>query len=110
MSESGLALFRRWLVVSHSLRSPPRSFFLIPRSAQSLAGRLAGQFSPVDDQNAVDRHVRNALAVLIRLLEGREIAHGCRVKRDEVGGKPGFDKTSILQAGSLGGERGHLAD
>src|SRR5262249_57269831 len=91
-----LVLSRALLPAFRSLLLALRFWPLIPRSAQSLARRLAGQFSAVDDQNAVDRHIGNAGAVLIWLLERREIAHRRGVKGDEISGKPGLDETSIL--------------
>src|SRR5215471_7004875 len=95
---------------SRSLLLAPCPFPLIPRSAQSLSRCLAGQLSVVDDEDAVDRDVGNALAVLIGLLERGEVAHGRRVERDQIGGKAGLNEAAVLQAGGFCGEGRHLAD
>src|ERR1700757_3927945 len=83
---------------------------LVARASQSLAGRLAGQLAAVHDQDSVDGHVPEALAVAVGALERRGGADRRRIEDGEGGRETGLDEPPAGQSCRLRREGRHLPD
>src|SRR5258708_12458457 len=58
----------------------------------------------------MQQYVIHCMGKLIRIVEGREIAHGRGIEDNNVGTNSGFENSAVGKAQTLGWQGGHLAD